>query len=185
MYDASKFDGPANAVACLVLAVAYGVGSVITVSRRDTDEDSADTLFASAMASYAIIFGSISTLAKHRAGIPTRTAIFYVACTATTPLCLIYALYKSKASQRDTFYVLNLALLVLLLVYLITVFIPFILDDSSSVAEKLGQRRLHYITALVLFLLSLAGMIVAGERLNLDLSCNWNDWSYGQVSRTD
>lgn len=177
-----RFDGPTNATACQVSAVGFAIGSVISVQRHDAEVTDADILFACFMSNFALIMGSISNLTKKRAGVPTYAATF---SSAISLLITAMDTYATVKLGHNPFYYFHFALLALQFIFIIVVHCGVgYRKQDHLVFWGPRKRRVHGPIAMILLVVTLGIMIYVSLQMNVDLHCNWLDFTYGQVSLT-
>jgi len=174
-----RFDGPTNATACQVSAVGFAIGSVISVRRHDAEVTDADILFACFMSNFALIMGSISNLTKKRAGVPTYAATF---SSVISVLITVMDVFATATLGQNPFYAFHIVLLVLQFIFIVVVHCGVgYRKQDHFVFWGPRKRRVHGPTAMVLLVVTLGIMIYVSTQMNVDLHCNWFDFTYGQI----
>jgi hypothetical protein len=88
-----EYDGPGNAVSCVVLACGYTIGTIITNVHNDLDMDGTDILMAIAKANFAVAMGAISVLSKDK-GVLEKGETYLFVFPSMTPIIFLFVLLK-------------------------------------------------------------------------------------------
>jgi hypothetical protein len=178
-WNPSKFDAPSNATSCLVLALGLGLGSAINTAIKSNGTNSANILFAVAMANIVLILKATSVLAKKRAKVEAKYSARITLFIIATPILFAYALQRPSG---DVFHHLCILLCAQQSIYIFA--IAAAVNGSHPewcLAQFCRKRRVYWSLSGILGVQSVAYMMYAGFELNVDLTCNW-EWNEGQVS---